>query len=134
MTDKITTQDVQVQNGGQLATPPRRVVTPPTDVIEKNDRIVATLDMPGVDPASLEVTFSEGNLRVQGKTRLAEAETDATSGVTYAEFELGDYERVFRVQRHIDAANITADLADGVLTVELPLERPARTRVAVRTA
>ncbi len=133
MTEKQTTQQVEVHTGnGQLAGAPRRVVTPPADVLRRKDRLVLTLDMPGVEPASLEVTFSEGILKVLGKTR--PAENEASGGVTYAEFEFGDYERSFRVDERIDTAAIAAELVDGALRIELPLEKPAQTRVAVRTS
>lgn len=133
MSDKQTTQRVEVQTGdGRLTSTPRRLVTPPADVLRRKDRLSLVLDVPGVEPSSLEVTFSEGILKVLGKARPTEAETGG--GVTYAEFEFGDYERSFRVDERIDAAGIGAELGDGTLHIELPLEKPAQTRVAVRTA
>lgn len=133
MTQNQNAQEVQVRReNGQLGTHPRRLVTPPADVLKRRDRIAVTLDMPGVDPGSLEVTFSEGLLRVRGQGPQPEA--DSAGGVTYAEFELGDYERSFRVGERIDSARISAELVEGTLTVELPIEQPAQTRVAVRTS
>jgi HSP20 family protein len=132
MSQRQGAHDVQIQDG-RLATAPRRIVTPPADVLEKSDRIVAVLDMPGADPSSLEITFSEGVLRVEGQARATQTPVDPKGGVTYAEFELGAYERSFRVLQRIDPEAITAEWNEGVLRVELPLEQPSRKRVPIRT-
>lgn len=133
MTQNPLTQEIEPRPGnGQLASAPRRVVTPPADILRKNDRIVLTLDLPGVDPASLSVTCAENALHVTAKARSQEAEV--RGGVTYAEFEFGDYERTFRLDDRIDSAGIDAELVDGVLKIELPLVKPAQRRVTVRVA
>ena len=138
-TELVRDGDGQPQTNGQqqtsgedqpLATAPRRVVAPPTDVRRLADRYVFELDVPGIDAASLDVTFCEETLRVRGAVHPREVE--GQPGSTYAEFELPDaYERAFQVKDRIDVEQLSARLADGVLRVELPLERPAQTRIAV---
>ena len=44
------------------------------------------------------------------------------------EYGIGDYYRTFRVSEAIDAAKITAEYADGVLTLRLPKAESTKPR------
>src|SRR4051794_31303003 len=64
---------------------------PPTDIIETSDAIILLLDIPGADPASLNVTLDERRLTISARAR-QEPPPQGYSCV-YAEYQSGNYER-----------------------------------------
>ncbi|HSC13700.1 MAG TPA: Hsp20/alpha crystallin family protein, partial [Gammaproteobacteria bacterium] len=46
----------------------------------------------------------------------------------YTEYNVGNFVRTFTVSPKVDAANISATVADGVLTIELPKAKEALPR------
>jgi HSP20 family molecular chaperone IbpA len=118
-------------DGGVERTQEGRLTTPPADILETADGYELTLDLPGVDPASLDVTFENDVLTLRAKSRVPQPEGYA---LAHAEFELGDYHRAFEVTEHVDAEGIEARLRHGVLTIRLPKARPAARKVVISTS
>lgn len=108
----------------------RRVYTPPTDILDKNDEYVLTVDMPGAEQQTLDVTFDDNVLTIRASTRAHEFEGFT---LAHAEFEFGDYERAFEVSERVNADAIQAEFKNGVLTVHLPKQKPSRKKVSVAT-
>jgi HSP20 family molecular chaperone IbpA len=50
----------------------------------------------------------------------------------FRQFESTDFYRAFRVDESVDAANISAHCADGVLTVHLPKAETLKPRITHR--
>ncbi len=89
---------------------------PPVDLCELADRYVMTIEVPGV-------TREDIRLDVQGDTLvLSGRRPDRGAPERYHQLERGQggFSRSFRFAQPIHAAGITADLADGVLTVTIP--------------
>lgn len=110
---------------------PRVTFTPRTDVLETETEWTLFVDMPGVRPEDLEVNFEKGELTVHGHC------TPRSFGKRSlgAEYEVGDFYRVFSLGEQIDVENISAVLNGGVLTVRLPKVEAARPkRIAVQGA
>lgn len=108
------------------------VYRPNTDIYETGDRVVMTLDLPGVAPQDLEVTLERRLLTIRGRTP-----TERHDGfrLYYAECGVGDFERVFALSENIDREHIQAHHRNGVLTLELPKSAAARTkRIEVKAA
>lgn len=95
----------------------RRVYSPPVDIIEQKDGLCLLLDMPGVDPAGVDVQYENGLLTIRGKVEPREHDQ-----ATYLlrEYGTGDYYRSFTVGEGIDAAKIEAECKNGVLKLHLP--------------
>jgi HSP20 family molecular chaperone IbpA len=56
-------------------------------------------------------------------------------GLAYAEYEEGDYRRVFHLSDEIDRDGIEATVSEGVLRLQLPKSERAMTRkIAIKTA
>lgn len=106
----------------------RRVYPPPTDILESNEDYVLTVDVPGADPGSLEVTYENDVLTIRAACAPKEHEGYA---LAHGEFELGDYQRAFEISEKVDADGIEAGIKHGVLTIRLPKARPARRKVAI---
>ena len=73
-------------------------------------------DLPGVEPADLDIRFENRELTVLGK--VAPRHADRRS--VYGEYGVGDFYRTFAVGESIDADKIAAELKNGVLTLHLP--------------
>ncbi len=108
---------------------PAKTFQPLVDVVDAGGEIVARLDVPGASAETIHVNLEKGVLTVRADVRAR-----AREGGRWArrEYGVGPYERRFRVGESIDPSGISAEYADGVLTVRLPkrAEGGAR-RVAV---
>lgn len=103
----------------------RKAFVPRTDIYENGDAITIVTDMPGVDENSLDITLEKGVLTING---YIEPELPEGYALTYAEYEIGDYQRSFKLSNEIDQEGIQATLKDGVLRLVLPKVGPAQAR------
>ena len=90
--------------------------SPLADVVEFGDRYEFAFDLPGVSVDSLEITAHEGVLTVKASKPARELEEEGAS-YRILERTSGEYERSFRLPKHIDDSNVNAKLTDGVLTI-----------------
>jgi HSP20 family protein len=105
---------------------------PPADVIEKGGTIVMLLDVPGADPASLDVTLEKRVLTISAKVKSSAPEGYAP---VHIEFQDGTYERRFVFSDQMDGDHIEATLKDGVLRLTVPkAPETAAKKIAVATA
>jgi HSP20 family molecular chaperone IbpA len=87
--------------------------------------------MPGVDESSLDITLENNELTINGYVEPMQPEDYS---LTYAEYREGDYVRSFRLSDEIDREGIEATLKNGVLCLNLPKVKEARTRkIEVKT-
>ena len=104
---------------------PRRMFMPRADIIESGDGIVILADMPGVDEKSVDITLENNVLTINGTV---EPEVPEGHTLAYAEYEIGDYQRVFTLNEEVDRENIMAVVKNGVLRLTLPKAPQTRTR------
>lgn len=115
-------------NGGRM----RPVFAPRSDVYETGDSIVILAELPGVSPDHVDITLERRTLTVRGSTLDAVHEGYRR---VYAEYDEGEYERVFTLSEEIDRDNIRAVHKDGVLKLELPKAEPVKAkRIEVRSS
>ena len=98
---------------------------PAVDVVEREDAIRLAVEVPGVDPAALDVTVNDRVLTVSGERRLARPE-----GATAYRLErrYGRFARSLTLPRTVDAERIAARYEHGVLHLELPKRPEAQPR------
>ena len=105
---------------------------PAVDVREYADRFELLVDLPGVDPKSVEITLDNGVLSLGGERR--EAARTSSSGESSAalqqrnERRLGRFHRRFVLPDTADADNVKASGHDGVLEVSIPKQAKAKPR------
>lgn len=96
----------------------RDVYHPPTDVLETEDAIVVTVELPGMRDATIEITVDEYGLYLRG-TRREHRRTTPTyyhqMGISYGPFEL----EIF-IGQPFDPDAVQARYDDGFLLIELP--------------
>lgn len=103
-------------------TEPATIYSPPTDVIEFDDRMELRIDLPGVATDALEVKFEENALSIAARR------TDSRPDLLHQEFGPVGYRRAFTLPEGYDAARIEATLDRGVLTLTLPKADEVRPR------
>jgi HSP20 family protein len=98
---------------------------PNVDIVERDDELLVLADMPGAKSDAIDVKFEDGTLEIHAavETRLHDEET-----YLLREYGLGDFYRSFRISEAIDASKITAEYADGVLTLHLPKAEAVKPR------
>lgn len=94
---------------------------PAVDICETADELVATFDMPGVSKDNVDITVDRDKLTVVGK-----ADPEQEGQAVYRETRVGDYRREFTLTEDVNAENITAEMAAGVLTLKIPKAEKAK--------
>jgi HSP20 family protein len=107
-----------------------KTVGNPTDpqlsVWEDGNAVYAEVDLPGIDPAKLEITVTEGNqLTVQG-----ERVPPAIPGAAWIRQErpFGKFVRVVGLPTLVDAEKVDAKYENGILRLTLPKHEAAKPR------
>ena len=102
-----------------------RCFIPRSDIYELDDQIVIVADVPGVDEKSIEITLDKNVLTID-----AQVEPVIPQGysLSLVEYEVGDFQRSFRLSNEIDRAKIQAKVKDGVLRLYLPKAKEALAR------
>lgn len=108
------------------------ILTPATDIIEKNDRVIMLLDVPGADPASLDVTLHKRVLTISARVSASIPDGYVPA---YLEFPDGSYERQFVFSELMDSEHVDASVKDGVLRLTIPRAPNGTVRkIEVKTA
>lgn len=94
---------------------------PGVDIEEYGDRFVLYADVPGVDPASIEVTLEKGVLTLAGG-RDAQAQKEGAER-RRSERPAGRFHRRFTLPDTVDSDAVSASGRNGVLEVVIP-KRP----------
>lgn len=99
---------------------------PAVDIREDADRFVVLADLPGVDPAGIELQMEKGVLTISGQRtapELAEGQR-----LTRSERGQGRFNRRFVLPDSADAEGIVANSHNGVLEVRIPKRSEAAPR------
>jgi HSP20 family protein len=115
----------------QLLSGTRTPMGLPMDVWQTDDGFHVCLDLPGVDPDSVDITTERNILTITAERR---AEYQEGQSVLIAERPQGTFTRQLQLGDTVDAENIQASYGDGVLHLTLPMTQAAQPRrVQVRT-
>ncbi len=97
----------------------------PMDAYRQGDTFYIELDLPGVDPDSIDVTVEQNVLSVHAERRPAIAE--ATERVV-GERTYGSFSRQVFLGETLDVDRLSADYESGVLRIKLPVAEQAKPR------
>jgi HSP20 family protein len=87
-----------------------------------DDEVVFVCDVPGIKPDDLEVTLENHVLTLKGTRRFGGKENEQVMlGRAY-----GSFNRSYTLPEYVDDENLTAHLADGVLTIRIPKQAKAK--------
>jgi HSP20 family protein len=135
MLDRLL-DDVMTAGGGTAlgTSSPVRSFTPAIDVRANEEEIVFTADVPGLKHEDLEITLDDGVLTIKGQRRYEGNSKDSKDKIWLGR-SYGSFARSFTLPDTVDPERLSADLADGVLTVRVaqqPKAKPKRITIAPR--
>lgn len=119
-------------NGEGSRTAPRFLREfPGVRLYRKEDEILLTAELPGVEAESLNLDIKEDLLMLSVRFG-SEAEKE---GETSRENPVGHFRREVRLPHRVDAQKAVAELKKGILTVRLPmLEEDKPKKISIRAA
>jgi HSP20 family protein len=90
---------------------------PAIDVSETDTQIQVRAELPGIDPADVDVNVSEDRLVISGEKKSTKTETG--NGFSHREIRCGSFSRSIALPEPVDPAKVSARYDKGMLTVEL---------------
>ncbi len=97
----------------------------PADAYRKDDRFYLHIDLPGVDPDSIDVTVERDTLTVHAERNWERGDDEQ---VILSERPTGSFTRQFFLGESLDTDKIEAGYDHGVLTITIPVAETARPR------
>jgi HSP20 family protein len=90
---------------------------PSMDVYETEDKIVATLELPGIEPNDVDVSVEDSTLTISGRREFSnEVKEESFHRV---ERRYGSFTRAITLPRTADTEQVNANFDNGVLTIEV---------------
>ena len=106
-----------------------RFIRPAVNIVETEEGLFVTADLPGATKESIDVNVEKGILTIS-----APAQVSSLGTSVYREFELGSYYRQFTIPDVLDHVKAKADFSNGILTLRIPkaeIAKPRRIEVQV---
>ena len=100
--------------------------SPPVNVVEKPDRYLVTVELPGVKKEDIHVTLSDELLSLRGEKR--EVKKEETDNFHFTETVFGTFERSMMLPLAAHDQEVDAKLHDGILTIEVLKRKEALRR------
>lgn len=97
----------------------------PMDAYRREGDFVVHFDLPGIDPATIDLTVEKNVLTVSAERTLTRAESDE---IVVAERAHGRFSRQLFLGESLDSDNIQANYDRGVLTLHIPVAERAKPR------
>ncbi len=97
----------------------------PMDLYRSGEEFVAHIDLPGVEPASIDIDVEDRTMTVR-----AERRTELGEDIQWLSHErpTGTFARQLTLGYGVALDKIAADYADGVLTLRIPVAEEAKPR------
>lgn len=97
----------------------------PLDGVRRENDVLLRFDVPGIDPASIEITVDRGVLQVSAKRQEEHGESDR---FFVRERPMGTVTRRVYLSDSLNADGVEASYANGVLEVTVPVAERAKPR------
>ena len=108
---------------------------PVVDVNESASDVGIAVELPGIDPSAVEITYESDVLTVKGEKKSTRKEGDSETRYHIVERTFGAFTRSFRMPKGLDESKIDAQYANGVLTIRVPkAAAPAPRKIEIKTA
>ena len=110
---------------GSMLGAQREAAGMPMDLFRTGDHSVLNVDLPGVDPGTIDVSVEDRTLTIRAERS---ARTDEGSQWLLRERPTGTYARQLTVGRGLALDKISATYRDGVLALSIPVAEEAKPR------
>ncbi len=115
--NEVVLQEKKELSPEQERTQAGKFYVPYTDIYETGDAVVVTMEVPGVDRSAIDIRLDKDVLTITANIDSRQYESLRP---IYTEYNVGNFVRSFNVSTKIASDGITANVAEGVLTVRLP--------------
>ena len=106
-----------------------KYIRPAVNIIETEEGLILTADIPGATKENLDVNVEKGILTITAPVQHTLPGTSA-----YREFELANYYRQFTIPESLDHEKAKAEYLNGILTLRVPkaeIAKPKRIAIQV---
>ena len=104
-----------------------------THINETEESIEIITEVAGYNKETLKITVESQELRIIGET--AEEKAEKSKRVIQQNFSTAGYSKVFRISDKIDSENISAEVKNGVLRLNLPkIPRAQKRQIEVKAS
>ena len=112
--------NIQIPEFGQ----PKHGSVPRVNIVEKDDAVNLTFELPGMDKGDIKVLVKDKMLTVSGEKK----EDSKVENEKYvrSEFSYGSFSRSFNLPDTIDSDSVSADYRNGLLHVVLKKREEAK--------
>lgn len=100
--------------------------SPPVDIYEDAEGITLRAELPGVDPADVEVKIEDDTLTISGSRKLEKE--DKRENYHRIERTFGSFMRSFSLPAYVDVDKVKATNRNGVLEIFLPRKPESKPR------
>ena len=101
-------------------------LNPSVDLVEKDNKYVLTVELPGLDKDDISISVENGFVTVSGKR---EEKSEKEEGEYYVkEMRYGSFRRSFRLPKSVLDDKVDATYKNGLLTVVIPMAEGEKTR------
>lgn len=101
-----------------------RSISPALDVIETDEALVITCDLPGMKDEDIDLSVSAGALTIKGEKK--REQVDEKTRVYRREIWDGSFQRTVSLPPTADIDNTDAHFSNGVLTINIPRKEEAK--------
>ncbi len=101
-----------------------RSIAPPLDVVETDEALIITCDLPGMSEKDVELSVAAGALTIKGEKKREEIDEEAR--VYRRETWDGTFQRMVSLPTTADIDRAEAEFENGVLTVTIPRKEEAK--------
>lgn len=102
---------------------------PAVNVVEHNDGFRIEVAAPGLKKEDFKLNLNHNNLTISAYQENKTEETDKENEkYTRREFSYSSFQRTFMLPNSVEADQIKANYADGVLTIEIPKREEAKVK------
>ncbi|MFY8000251.1 MAG: Hsp20/alpha crystallin family protein [Candidatus Kapaibacteriota bacterium] len=109
------------------------ILTPRVDAVETDAHYTLLVELAGVAKEDVQITVEDQVLTIKGEKKRPESHNDVRFVSKGRRF--GKFERAFKLAENVDAASISAEFANGILTLTLPkieVKKPEPTTVEIK--
>jgi HSP20 family protein len=105
-------------------------MTPKCNVVELSNEYYVECDVPGMNKQSLSITFSNGNLEIEGNREKKKEHVDNEGHVYHSEVSYGNYYRQIYLPKsmNVNSKDLKAKYENGVLCIRVPIPQDQRSQ------
>lgn len=106
---------------------------PPINIFDDHEGMALVAELPGIDPASLDISAQGNTLTLKGERKREQA--DGARGYHRRERTFGEFSRSIQLPEYLDMSKAAANYENGMLTLRIPKAEAAKPRqISVRSA